>query len=66
MDTQANILEHFLTQAELAAALHKSPRTLKRWAVLRRGPKITRVGKTIYYHRDDVQAWLAGNCQEKR
>lgn len=56
--SQAPILDGFLTIAEAAAELHVCKRTLKRWRALGDGPCQTRVGKKIFYHRDDILKWL--------
>ena len=52
------LLSDYLTIAQLAAQLGKSPRTLERYMVARRGPTKTRLGKTILFKISDVHAWL--------
>jgi excisionase family DNA binding protein len=49
--------ETFLTEAELAALLKVSPRTLQRWRVEGTGPKFRRHGRRVRYSRADVLAW---------
>jgi excisionase family DNA binding protein len=49
--------ETFLTEAELAALLKVSPRTLQRWRVEGNGPKFRRHGRRVRYSRSDVIAW---------
>jgi predicted DNA-binding transcriptional regulator AlpA len=58
------IAEQFLTERELAMALGKSLRTLRRWHTLRIGPNRTRVGRSIVYNKNTVRDWLA--TQESR
>lgn len=58
-DTSAAILKDYLRgDAELARALGKSDRTIARWRALGEGPTITRIGREILYHVDDVKNWL--------
>jgi hypothetical protein len=59
MSLSQPILEDFLTKEELAAELHRNPRTLDRWEVLGIGPPRTFVGRKILYRRMSVQKWLA-------
>ena len=48
----------YISQAELAARLGKSVRTLKKWHSRRYGPQPIRVGKSLHYRSADVRAWL--------
>jgi hypothetical protein len=63
MSLSQPILEDFLTKEELAAELHRNPRTLDRWEVLGMGPPRTPVGRKILYRRASVQKWLAAQEQ---
>lgn len=38
-----------------------SAKTLANWRVLGKGPKFVRVGGLIYYHADDIAAWVKAN-----
>ena len=53
------VLADFLTEAELAAELGISVRTLVRWRRYRDGPTITRIGRRVYYHRAAIDDWLS-------
>jgi hypothetical protein len=53
-----NFSAEFFTENELALALDRDRRTLRRWANLRQGPPRTRIGKSIYYRRSSVLRWL--------
>lgn len=64
--TQAGILDDYLTKADLAAQLDISPRTLERWARLRTGPAVTKVGVAVLYHRADLAEWLKAQCREAK
>lgn len=52
------ILSDYLTREQLAEELGLTVRSLERWAWLRTGPRITRVGRRVYYSREDVRRWL--------
>ena len=53
-----DVLDGYLTRADLAQQFHKSERTLDRWAAQRTGPPRTVIGQTILYDIEDVRAWL--------
>jgi helix-turn-helix protein len=44
-------LEDWLTEAEAAAAVNKTVRTLRQWRKRREGPPYAYFGRTIRYHR---------------
>lgn len=54
-------LSQYLEREQLARELNVSMRTVERWAVQRKGPTYTRVGRKVYYDRADVIAWLKAN-----
>ena len=56
--TGNSILSEYLTKAELAAQLHRSIRSVDRWALNGDGPPCVRIGKTTLYRRESVIAWL--------
>ncbi len=53
-----DVLDGFLTKADLAQQFGKSERTLDRWAALRTGPPRTVIGQTTLYDIEGVRAWL--------
>ena len=55
---RAGLLADYLTPAQLAEELDKSPRTIARWDSLRIGPPKTMVGKRPLYRREGVRDWL--------
>jgi len=57
---EPDILAEYMTESQLAAQLHVSTMTLKRWRALREAPPIIRLGRRILYRRDAVEKWLAG------
>lgn len=56
-DTPATI--GLMTDAQTAAYLGLSPRTLVNWRARKKGPKpALRIGRAVYYRLADVNAWL--------
>jgi predicted DNA-binding transcriptional regulator AlpA len=53
-----------LTDADLARRLQVDQRTLARWRALGTGPKYVRLGRTVRYAVEDLQAWL-DECQAR-
>lgn len=66
MDTGLTYLDDFLTPEALAAELRVCMKTLERWRVLRQGPKITKIGRRVYYRKSSVAAWLVSREQDAR
>jgi predicted DNA-binding transcriptional regulator AlpA len=50
-----------LKPRDVAAELGVSQRTLSRWHALRVGPARCKVGRTVLYRRDAIEAWLDAN-----
>lgn len=44
---------------QIANELGISERTLLRWAQSRKGPPRIKVGRSVFYRRSSVEAWLA-------
>jgi hypothetical protein len=55
-----SILNEYMTKAELAAQLHRSIRSVDRWALTGDGPPCIRIGRRSLYRRAAVVAWLRG------
>ena len=49
---------HF-NQADLAARLNISPRTLERWRWTKKGPAFLKIGGRVVYRLEDVEAFEA-------
>jgi predicted DNA-binding transcriptional regulator AlpA len=47
-----------LTQHEAADATRLSERTLERHRLTGTGPKFVRLGRRVFYRRQDVEAWI--------
>jgi predicted DNA-binding transcriptional regulator AlpA len=58
------VLEGYVSRPELAKLLGRDERTIYRWAQLRRGPPLTRLGNTPLYSVEGVRAWLKSREQE--
>ena len=48
-----------ISEHDLAAALHKCLRSLRRYHNARTGPPRIRIGRNFYYKIDTVNEWLA-------
>jgi hypothetical protein len=52
-------VDDLMTRADTAAMVKRTPDTLREWARRDYGPPITRIGRTPYYRRASVLAWIA-------
>lgn len=53
-----------LTQDQLAARWHISPRTLEQWRWLGKGPRFLKIGARVLYEEDVIEDFEADNiCQ---
>jgi hypothetical protein len=48
-----------MTPEDLSLALDVNTHTLMTWRREGKGPDFTRLGKAIFYRRDDVLSWIA-------
>lgn len=53
----------FLTTREVAERLGLSPTTLRIWRTNGTGPRFYRFHRSIFYKREDVDAWIGENYQ---
>lgn len=51
-------LPDWSTRGELSQYTGVAVQTLARWAVEKRGPRVTRLGSAVRYAREDVLDWL--------
>ena len=58
MTGQAQLTGNLLTRVEVAELLNVTPRTLYRWELSRTGPPSLKVGRTAFYRREALDAWL--------
>jgi hypothetical protein len=58
------ILEDYLPEPEAAGSLHKTPRTLQSWRQQGIGPAYVKIGKTVFYERSALLAWVKAQQRE--
>jgi len=46
---------------EVSLLLDVTPHTLAMWRSEKKGPAFARLGRSIFYRRADVEAWIADN-----
>jgi hypothetical protein len=56
--TSDNPLASYFTEAETAAALNRTRRSLSGWRRAGQGPAWVKIGPTILYPKAGVQKWL--------
>ena len=50
--------QEYVTEADLASVLDRDINTMRRWAVDRKGPPRTRMGRTVVYRVGAFRQWL--------
>lgn len=58
MGASLNTAIRLLNEHEVAERLGISVATVRRWRLLRQGPKYRKVGAAVRYRTEDVEAWL--------
>jgi predicted DNA-binding transcriptional regulator AlpA len=58
------LLRDFMSELALASELGVSTKTIARWRKSGRGPRRTRIGKSVFYRRTAVTEWLA-ECERQ-
>ena len=53
-----NPLETLLTEHDVARVTGLSVATVRRWRLLRQGPKYIKIGAAVRYKPADISAWL--------
>jgi predicted DNA-binding transcriptional regulator AlpA len=64
MSAPATLLDDYLTIDQLATELDIAVITLKRWAALKQGPPVSKIGRRVVYRRSSVQQWLVKQEQK--
>jgi predicted DNA-binding transcriptional regulator AlpA len=59
MGTVHNTIERLLNEHDVAEMLGVSVATVRRWRLLKTGPKYLKVGVLVKYQSSDLQRWLA-------
>lgn len=54
-------LPEWSTRRQVSEATQFAAQTLARWATEGRGPKVTKIGSAVRYHRDDVAAFMSAH-----
>lgn len=55
-----------MSQEDLSALVCVTKETLREWRRLKQGPDFVRVGKSVFYRRQDVENWIAANVVQSR
>lgn len=63
--TSGNLLDGWISRAELAEELMVKPDTLARWEARREGPPCMRIGRKVYYRQSSVRDWLLSREQSQ-
>jgi len=53
-------LEELLTEHDVARITGMSVASVRRWRLLRTGPKFIKIGAAVRYRSEDLAAWLQG------
>ena len=58
MATANNTLETLLNEHDVARIMGLSVASVRRWRLMRQGPKYLKIGAAVRYKAEDVSAWL--------
>lgn len=58
MATVDSVLETLLNEHDVARIMGLSVASIRRWRLLRQGPKYIKIGAAVRYKPEDVSAWL--------
>jgi predicted DNA-binding transcriptional regulator AlpA len=53
-----NILDALLNEQDVAGITGMSVASVRRWRLLRQGPKYIKLGSAVRYRPEDIYAWL--------
>ena len=51
-------MQNFLTEREVAKQIRVSLASLRRWRLLKRGPRFVKVGALVRYRVEDLEQWM--------
>jgi predicted DNA-binding transcriptional regulator AlpA len=54
-----NAIENLLNEHDVARITGLSVASVRRWRLLRQGPKYLKIGASVRYKPEDISAWLA-------
>jgi predicted DNA-binding transcriptional regulator AlpA len=58
MATISNPLQELLNERDVARITGLSVASIRRWRLLRQGPKFLKIGAAVRYKPEDISAWL--------
>ena len=58
MATTNNTIETLLNEHDVARVTGMSVASVRRWRLLRQGPKYLKLNSAVRYRPEDIQAWL--------
>jgi predicted DNA-binding transcriptional regulator AlpA len=58
MESVHKALESLLNEHDLARITRLSVASVRRWRLLRQGPKYLKIGAAVRYKPEDISAWL--------
>ena len=58
MTNAGNCIETLLNEHDVARITGLSVASVRRWRLLRQGPKYLKIGAAVRYKRDDLAAWI--------
>lgn len=58
MEAQQNALQGLLNEYDVARITRLSVASVRRWRLLRKGPKYLKIGAAVRYKVEDISAWL--------
>ena len=53
-----NTLENLLNEHDVARITGLSVASVRRWRLLRQGPRYLKIGSAVRYRPDDIAAWI--------
>ena len=56
--TTQNTLEELLTEHDVSRVTGLSVASVRRWSLLRQGPRYLKIGAAVRYKPEDISAWL--------
>jgi predicted DNA-binding transcriptional regulator AlpA len=59
MTTKSSTLETLLNEHEVARITGLSVASVRRWRLLRQGPKYLKLNSSVRYRPEDISLWLA-------
>jgi predicted DNA-binding transcriptional regulator AlpA len=58
MGTVLNTVQELLNEHDVARITGLSVASVRRWRLLRQGPKYLKIGAAVRYRAEDISAWL--------